>query len=95
MTDDAAGSFSLFLQISHGKDLLLGKIIENLYPEGLTDFHPAVYLCTVINRQGSWLYSVHCTEPEFVNLLRSPGIDSQLGGPVRLPHLTLPARHAT
>jgi hypothetical protein len=40
MTDDAAGSFSLFLQISHGIDLLLGKIIENLYPKGQTDFHP-------------------------------------------------------
>jgi hypothetical protein len=28
------------------------------------------------------------TEPEFVNLLRSPEIDSQPGGPVRQPHLT-------
>jgi hypothetical protein len=27
-------------------------------------------------------------EPEFVNLLRSPGIDSQPGGPVRQPYLT-------
>jgi hypothetical protein len=27
-------------------------------------------------------------EPEFVNLLRSPGIDSQPGGPVLQPYLT-------
>ncbi len=27
-------------------------------------------------------------EPEFVNLLRSPGINSQLGVPVRQPYLT-------
>jgi hypothetical protein len=32
-------------------------------------------------------------EPEFVNLLRSPGIDFQPGGPVRQPYLTYkPAR---
>ena len=32
-------------------------------------------------------------EPEFVNLLRSPGIDSQPDGPVRQPYLTYrPAR---
>ncbi len=28
-----------------------------------------------------------CSEPEFVNILRSPGIDSQPGGPVRQPYL--------
>jgi hypothetical protein len=28
------------------------------------------------------------SQPEFVNLLRSPGIDSQLGGPVLQPCLT-------
>ncbi len=28
------------------------------------------------------------SEPQFVNLLRSPGIDSQRGGPVRQPYLT-------
>jgi hypothetical protein len=28
-----------------------------------------------------------CTEPVFVNLLRSPGIDSQHGGPVQQPYL--------
>jgi hypothetical protein len=34
-----------------------------------------------------------CSEPEFVNLLRSPGIDSQPGGPVQQPYLTYrPAR---
>ncbi len=34
-----------------------------------------------------------CAEPEFVNLLRSPGIDSQHGGPVGEPYLTSwPAR---
>jgi hypothetical protein len=27
-------------------------------------------------------------EPEFVNFLRSPGIDFQRGGPVRQPYLT-------
>jgi hypothetical protein len=29
--------------------------------------------------------------PEFVNLLRWPGINSQLGGPVRQPYLTVSA----
>jgi hypothetical protein len=34
-----------------------------------------------------------CTEPVFVNLLRSPGIDSQHGGPVQQPYLSYwPAR---
>ncbi len=28
------------------------------------------------------------SEPEFVNLLRRPGIDSQPGGPVRQPYMT-------
>jgi hypothetical protein len=28
------------------------------------------------------------SEPKFVNLLKSPGIDSQPGGPVRQPYLT-------
>jgi hypothetical protein len=33
------------------------------------------------------------SETEFVNLLRGPGIDSQLDGPVRQPYLTYrPAR---
>ncbi len=33
------------------------------------------------------------SEPVFVNLLRSPGIDSQPGGPIRQPYLTYqPAR---
>jgi len=32
-------------------------------------------------------------EPEFINLLRSPGIDSQPGGPGKQPYLTYrPAR---
>jgi hypothetical protein len=36
-----------------------------------------------------------CTEPEFVNLSRSPGIDSQPGGPVRQLYLfDAPARQA-
>jgi hypothetical protein len=34
------------------------------------------------------LFCVNKPEPEFVNLLRSPGIDSQSGGPVRQPYLT-------
>ncbi len=34
-------------------------------------------------------------EPEFVNLLRSPGVDSQFGGPALQPYLTYrPARLA-
>jgi hypothetical protein len=39
-------------------------------------------------------YTLQCvTEPEFVNLLRSPGIYSQPGEPVRLPYFTFwPAR---
>jgi hypothetical protein len=32
--------------------------------------------------------SASCTEPVFVDLLRSPGIDSQPGGPVRQPFLS-------
>jgi hypothetical protein len=31
---------------------------------------------------------VHCSESVFVNLLWSPGIDFQPGGPVRRPYLT-------
>ncbi len=39
------------------------------------------------------LYWGKYPEPEFVNLLRSPGIDSQCDGPVRQPYLThRPAR---
>jgi hypothetical protein len=39
-----------------------------------------------------WL-SLICPEPVFVDLLRSPGIDSQPGGPVRKPYLSYwPAR---
>ncbi len=34
-----------------------------------------------------WCDNKH-PEPEFVNLLRSPGIDSQPGGPMRQPYLT-------
>ncbi len=30
------------------------------------------------------------TEPVFVNLLRSPGIDSKPGGPIRQPFLSYP-----
>jgi hypothetical protein len=38
-------------------------------------------------------FSRRCPEPVFLNLLRSPGIDSQTGGPVRHPYLTYrPAR---
>jgi hypothetical protein len=37
--------------------------------------------------------SRNCPEPVFVNILRSPGIDSQPGRPVRQPYLSyLPAR---
>jgi hypothetical protein len=37
--------------------------------------------------------TIASSEPEFVNLLRSPGIDSQPGGPVRQHYLTYrPAR---
>jgi hypothetical protein len=32
-------------------------------------------------------------EPEFVNLLRSQGIDAQPGGSVRQPYLKVPACH--
>ncbi len=38
------------------------------------------------------VWQLRCSEPVFVNLLRSPGIDSQPGGPVRHPYLSyLPA----
>jgi hypothetical protein len=36
---------------------------------------------------------IYHTEPVFLNILRSPGIDSQSGGQVRQPYLTYrPAR---
>jgi hypothetical protein len=39
------------------------------------------------------LFGLLCTEPVFVDLLRSPGIDSQPGGSVRQPYLSYrPAR---
>ncbi len=57
------------------------------------------------HRQPQSMYSLVCgrshlqvecsaePEPVFVNLLRSTGIDSQLGGPVRKPYLShLPAK---
>ncbi len=34
------------------------------------------------------IYSLKIPEPVFVDLLRSPGIDSQHGGPVRQPYLS-------
>jgi hypothetical protein len=45
-------------------------------------------LFTIDVDYSSLVYFSQHTEPEFVNLLRSPGIDSQPGGPVRQPHLT-------
>jgi hypothetical protein len=36
----------------------------------------------------SWLLSVHSSEPVFVDHLRSPGIDSRTGGPVRQPYFS-------
>jgi hypothetical protein len=39
---------------------------------------------------------INLAEPEFVNLLRSPGIDSQHGGPLRqLTLFDVPAYQAT
>ncbi len=35
-----------------------------------------------------WKPASDSSEPEFVNFSRSPGIDSQSGGPVRQPYLT-------
>ncbi len=57
----------------------------------------ARYICTVLC---GWQYlftrnkgEQGSSEPEFVNLLRSPGINSQPGRPVRQPYLTYrPAR---
>jgi hypothetical protein len=47
-------------------------------------------LCTLMY---SILNISNAPEPEFINLLRSPGIYSQPGGPVRHPYLTYrPAR---
>jgi hypothetical protein len=34
----------------------------------------------------------HCPEHKFVNLLRSPGIDSQTGGPVQQPNNSVPTQ---
>jgi hypothetical protein len=40
-------------------------------------------------RRDDDVYKIHlCTEPVFVILLRSPGIDSQPGGPVQQPYLS-------
>jgi hypothetical protein len=50
------------------------------------------HLCTVIFKY--WVGAMDgSSEPKFVNLSRSPGIDSQPGEPVRQPYLTYrPAR---
>ncbi len=55
------------------------------------------HTCSTVARGGGgeeWGSNVYfLPEPKFVNLLRSPGIDSQPGGPVRQPYLTYrPAR---
>ncbi len=42
--------------------------------------------CTV-HTTPRYFHNQTCSEPEFVNILRSPGIDSQPGGPVRQPYL--------
>ncbi len=48
---------------------------------------PPVYLAYIVT------HLMENTQPEFVNILRGPGIDSLPGGPVREPYLTyLPAR---
>jgi hypothetical protein len=45
----------------------------------------------IVDCQVLWLLLV--PEPKFVSLFRSPGVDSQPGGPVRQPYLTYrPAR---
>jgi hypothetical protein len=71
--------------------LILKERTRYLQVEGVSTVLAAV--CQVIVqvsfRQGQR------SEPEFVNLLRSPGIDSQPGGPVRQPLLDAPARQAT
>ncbi len=44
-------------------------------------------------KENQEIYCRMSIEPVFVNLVRSPGIDSQPGGPVRQPYLTnRPAR---
>ncbi len=54
-----------------------------------------IVLCTKIFGRSGWEYegAYMYTEPVFVNLERSPGIDSQPGGPERQSHLSYrPAR---
>ncbi len=50
-------------------------------------------ICVSTTHGQVFLSAKQNTEPEFVNLFRSPGIDFQPGGPVRQPYLTYrPAR---
>ncbi len=49
-------------------------------------YYYAIYCmssCTVLEYRRGWVWGLNChktSEPKFVNLLRSPGIDSQSGG---------------
>ncbi len=52
-----------------------------------------IFVIALLQALTSLFTNFMSTEAEFVNLLRSPGIDSQLGGPVRKGYLTYwPAR---
>jgi hypothetical protein len=42
--------------------------------------------CTFMNLASGKGFSPHCSEPKFLKLLRSPGIDSPSGGPERQPY---------
>jgi hypothetical protein len=53
-----------------------------LFPENAVNFH---HLCTVLNFHHRPRYGSEIKELVFVNLLRSPGIDSHPAGPVRHP----------
>ncbi len=64
----------------------------NLFP------HPSIFHCKKIQGPQAELAGARNScldmgwdggaEPVFVDLLRSPGIDSQIGGPVRLPYFS-------
>ncbi len=53
----------------------------------------SLLLTYTVLRVGACLSNIYMTEPEYGDLLKSPGIDSQPRGPVRQPYLSFrPAR---
>ncbi len=66
----------------------------NYLPPSTPNSHappPPLFFCMCLSNKSTWPFPLSLTwytEPVFVNLLRSPWIDSQPGGPVRQPYLS-------